>query len=175
MEVKVEKLTGEKVMREACSVTRHGKPSEVSLEEIYKSEHSPMRTQVFWVNLLGIYSFVSTHIVRHNVGVEHFVSSLRDDTFGSGDEGRYTLVDHAMFVNAQALVNMARKRLCFKAHEETRKVFLNLKREIMDIDSPLSRFLVPECVYRGGICPERKPCKIREDGGLAAIKRNTLG
>jgi len=80
-----------------------------------------------------------------------------------------------MFVNAQALVNMARKRLCFKAHEETRKVFLNLKREIMDIDSPLSRFLVPECVYRGGICPERKPCKIREDGGLAAIKRNTLG
>lgn len=173
MKIEARKLTSDSLMREACSVTRHGRASSIDLRDIYRSEHSPMRTQIFWITLNAIPSFVSVHLVRHKIGIEHFVATRRDDTFGDGEETRWTPVDHAILANAQALVSIARKRLCFKSHEETWKVALNLKVAIQTVDPELFRFLVPECVYRGGFCPETRPCRIREEGGLKAIKRNT--
>lgn len=49
--VSVKKLTDEELMREACETTFLGE-SHISLNSIYKSEHSPVRTQLFWVNLM---------------------------------------------------------------------------------------------------------------------------
>jgi hypothetical protein len=158
MTVEITKLTTATIMQEACAVTM-GKPhSTVSLFDMYNCEHSPIRTQLFWVKLYDIPAFVSTHLVRHKVGVEHFVKSLRDDRCGEGNETRNSPVNHFMLINAQALINMARKRLCYKAHNATREVMCSIVTAIEQVDKALAANLVPECKYRNG-CHELTPCR----------------
>ncbi len=83
---------------------------------------------------------------------------MRDDR-GAGDvANRNTPVNHAILCNAQALVNMARKRLCMKAHAETRLVMSEIMEEITKVDPDLAAVMIPECEYRGGVCHEIKPC-----------------
>ena len=157
MLIKVEKYTNEEVMRMACNFTFNG-TSSMSLEKIYKCEHSPIRTQRFYVMMCDIPSFVSVHFVRHKVGVEHFVLSKRADRGGDGTEDRNTPVNHLMDCNAQALINMARKRLCNKASKETQAVMERIRHKVDIVDPALSLFMVPECEYRNGYCPELRPC-----------------
>lgn len=156
MKITVTKLTDLSLMQRACEFTINGK-SNMSLEKIYRCEHSPIRTQIFWVEMERIPAFVSVHFVRHGVGVTHFVQSLRDDRGGTGNETRNSPVNHAMLVNAQALINMARKRLCYKAHRETVLVMSEIKKQVANLDKDLSAFMVPECLYRKG-CHELKSC-----------------
>ncbi|MCP3685376.1 MAG: FAD-dependent thymidylate synthase [bacterium] len=155
--INVEKLTNINLMRRACEMTMHKGQSKISLDKIYMCEHSPVRTQLFWVEMIGILTFVSVHFVRHKIGVEHFVTSNREDRGGTTNENRYTPVNHGMLLNAQALINMSRKRLCNKTHEETRKVMLALKDKVRTVDPDLSKYMVQECVYRGK-CNEVQPC-----------------
>lgn len=160
MEIKAKKLTGITELRAACEATMRGK-SNIDFHTAYKSEHSPIRTQIFWVEMIDIPTFVSVHYSRHKVGVEHFVRSNRNDRGGAGDDRvtRETPVNHSMLINAQALIQMARKRLCGKAHRAARGVMLRILEAIYAVDPWLGDFMVPECVYRGGICPEAKPCR----------------
>lgn len=78
MEVSVRKYTDESLMRRACEMTFNGK-SHQSLLSIYKSEHSPARTQLFWIEFLDIPLFVATHFIRHHVGSVPFELTRRDD------------------------------------------------------------------------------------------------
>ena len=66
--------------------------------------------------------------------------------------------DLAMIVNAEALINMAHKRLCAKASKETRDVMTQIALGVTIADNDLAKHLVPQCVYRGGICPEPRCC-----------------
>jgi hypothetical protein len=157
MTLEIEKLTDARIMREACAVTMGKANSTVSLSDMYNCEHSPIRTQLFWIKLYDIPAFVSTHLVRHKVGVEHFVKSLRDDRCGEGNETRNSPVNHFMLINAQALINMARKRLCYKAHKTTGEVMCSIVTAIEQVDKALAGYLVPECTYRNG-CHELTPC-----------------
>lgn len=155
--VKVAKLTDEALMQKACEFTINAK-SKMTLAKIYQCEHSPLRTQIFTIEMLAIPTFVSIHFVRHKHGVEHFVKSNRDDRGGKGKETtRLTPVNHMMLCNAQALINMARKRLCLKADQETVKVMEEIAWKVREVDYDLWSFMVPECVYRQG-CHELKPC-----------------
>ena len=158
MKINVEKLTDVSLVRRACEFTSR-KPSKITLDKIYQCEHSPLRTQMFWIEMRDIPTFVSVHLVRHKFGVEHFVESNRDDTKkDSGIVDRNTLVNHAMLINAQALINMARKRLCSKTHTSTLLVMAYICSEVQIVDKDLAEYLVPDCVYRGG-CNELKSCK----------------
>jgi hypothetical protein len=143
----------------AAEMTTHGQAVNAPLEAWFRSEHSPARMVSFWVELEGVETFVSVHFSRHKVGVDHFVQSNRDDRGGNGTEGRNTPVNHGMVVNAQALINMARRRLCYKSHKRTvsamQKIKLAVGRELPELE----KYLVPECVYRNGICPEFSECK----------------
>jgi len=155
-EITVTKLTDVDLCRRACAFTS-GKESAMTLEKIYRCEHSPIRTQLFWVEMVGIPTFVSVHLVRHKIGVEHFVRSHRDDRGGTGTEDRNTPVDHAMLINAQALISMARKRLCMKAHTQTREVMWSIKSAVAEVDEDLAGFMGAECLYRKG-CHEPRSC-----------------
>jgi hypothetical protein len=138
------------------------------LKQIYMWMHSPIRTQIFSIQLYDIYSFVSVHLSRHVTTVP-FVQSKRIDRDGNGTEDRYTLVNHRILCNAEAIMNMANKRLCYKASPETRDVMIMIKNEIERVDPDLSYYMVPQCVYRGGICPEPRPCgnyKVRRFKGI---------
>lgn len=71
---------------------------------------------------------------------------------------RYAPTDLAFIINAEALINMAHKRLCSKASFETREVFKKICEAAKEADPDLYRHLVPQCIYRGGICPEPRSC-----------------
>ena len=160
-EVFVEKLTDKKLLQWACSMTIDSE-STMNLSRIYRNEHSPMRTQLFKVSLYSIPTFVSTHFVRHNIGIiGHYCKTQRDDrildTEGNSPD-RWTPTNHGILCNAQALINIARKRLCYTSHWATMSVMKEIKKQVELVDTELSKRLVPECMYRGGVCHEDRPC-----------------
>lgn len=123
------------------------------------AEHSPIRTLHFHF-LLTLKSWISVHFVRHKIGVEHFVTTQRDDRTGISrdDKPQSAQVQHGMFANAQAMITMSRKRLCFAAHPETRKEWYAVKQAVATVDQDMADAMVPECIYRG-FCPETQMCK----------------
>ena len=159
MQILVEKLTSVELARLACQFTTHRhESSTISLHDLYACEHSPIRTQIFLVHMIEIPNFVSVHFVRHRIGVEHFVQTHREDRGANFVADRNTPVNHLMLLNAQALIQLARKRLCFKASAKTHETMNLIHVEICSLDPDLASFMNPECVYRSGVCYERKTC-----------------
>jgi len=162
MKISVQKITTLEDAHLAIESTMHaGFTAKCDLKQLYLWEHSPSRTQLFWVNMQDIPTKVSVHLVRHAaVGQQHYVMSNRPDRGGAGDEvvTRNSPVNHRMLLNAQHLIDMSRKRLCFQASAETRRVMLEIREAVEWVDSDLSDYMVPNCVYRGGYCCEPKPC-----------------
>ena len=144
-----------------------GPDKEVSQEfkrKILMSEHSPIRVLQFMILIENLPSWVSVHLVRHGAGVTPFVSTQRDDRTGSsvprGELPQGAPVSHMMLANAQALINIARKRECYLASPETTHTVRLIQKLMREIGEPeLAEVMVPECVYRG-FCPE-EPCKSR--------------
>jgi hypothetical protein len=138
-------------------------PSNKWKRKMLLAEHSPIRL----VEYDGIWDFikmwVTTHLVRHHVGVEKFVSTQRTDRNPElmdldRDEIPQGLENTMMIsANAQGLINMSRKRLCSCASTETRQAWKALLEEIKKVDPILVEKCVPECIYRG-FCPEFDKC-----------------
>lgn len=161
MEIEVQKITSLEDAHEAIEFTSRNIKAKCSLNNLYRWEHSPSRTQLFRVKMYNIPSFVSVHFVRHSaVGQSHFVTTNRDDRGGAGNDevNRLSPVNHLMILNAQHLIDMSRKRLCFKASPETKEVMELIKECIEILDPDLSKYMIPNCVYKGGYCSEPKPC-----------------
>lgn len=199
MNVTVTKLTDVELLRKANSFTT-GHESKMTLAKAYAYQHSPIRTQLFWIECREIPLFVASQLVRSHVGVQFFQRSKRkerggedfrnvcynlsqdfNDAFCMGDEedldkcietaktlphhfDRYAPTDLAFIANAEALINMAHKRLCAKASLETREIFGQICELVEEQDPDLYKHLVPQCVYRGGICPEPKGCGYNKTG-----------
>lgn len=133
-------------------------PDSAWKKKILLAEHSPIRTGRIIIELYDVPSFVIGHLVRHNIGFTPFVSSLRDDrTEYEKIPDRNTPNNVRFDGNFQSFINISRKRLCNRAHEETRKVWKAAKDEIVKVEPELASCMVPECVYRG-FCPEMKSC-----------------
>lgn len=159
MKVTVEKLVGYDKMAKACASTMGKKEANPDPLTLYVSQHSPIRTQLFEVFMEDIPTFVATHIVRHGIGQLPFVKSNREDRPGyTGDQGRMQPVDYLTHVNAQALINMAKWRFCFKAHQETREVMRLIHEGVTTVDKDLARVMMPNCFWQGGICYEPGMC-----------------
>ena len=97
--------------------------------------------------------------VRHHIGVEKFVSTQRTDRTGI-DRNKLPQdqpVRLQMNCNAQAMINISRKRLCNQASKETREIWKMVIEKLKKIDRPLADCCVKECIYRN-ICPELNPC-----------------
>ena len=125
---------------------------------ILLAEHSPIRVLGFGVKL-RLKSWISVHFVRHKIGVEHFVTTQRDDRTGVSrdDKPQSASVEHSMDLNPQSLITVSRKRLCFNAHPETRREWLGVKQSVATLDEDVAVVMVPECIYRG-FCPEMTKC-----------------
>lgn len=149
----------------ALAMNTVGKPfaGAVSTEwkrKILKAEHSPIRTLMFTVRMAIPY-YVSVHFVRHKYGVEHYVTSQRNDRQDGYDRRgarQDAPVVHIMDLNAQALMAMARRRLCGKADPETQAVMASISGAVLEKCPEFSGFLVPMCRYRQ-TCPEFTPCQ----------------
>lgn len=127
--------------------------------DILKAEHSPIRTLMFTFRLTIPY-FVSVHLVRHKIGIEHYVQSQRNDRQTEYDRNlapQNSMVSHVIEVNAEQLMFMARRRLCGQADATTRFIFSILCREVLKTNPEFKGFLEPMCHYRHE-CPEFKSC-----------------
>lgn len=174
--VSVEKLTDESTLRWSCEMTlRPGQTSRAPFAKLLQCEHSPIRTRLYRITLIGVPTFVSVHLVRHKHGAEHFVQSNRDDRRGGAlsDEqiNRLTPVNHGITINAQALIGMSRKRLCLNAHQKTVAWWTRVRKAVSEVDPAMAQFMVPECVYRNGLCPELRMCKAGVDKVCSAYDR----
>lgn len=134
-------------------------PSDTFKRKILRAEHSPIRSLIYCFKITNVRSWVVTHFVRHHVGVEKWVRTQRSDRTGvnrdelpQGEE-----IEMEIEANAQALINMSRKRLCNQASPETREVMEAMKEEVSKKDKFMAEVMVKECVYRG-YCPEMKSC-----------------
>lgn len=157
MKVIAHKLTDEKLMQAACSATMRGRESKMTLDRIYSCMHSPIRCVLFWVEMFEIKTFVSVHLVRHSQGISHFVGSNREDRRGVKAD-RDTLINHSFLANAEALINMSRKRLCGQASKETQETMQAIKDAVALVDPYLPKYMIRECEFRNGKCPELKCC-----------------
>lgn len=134
-------------------------PDDKWKKSILLAEHSPIRKIKFswkWTNLK---SWVSVHFVRHHLGILHYVSTQRTDRTGVDRDylRQDSLVEHECEANAQALINISRKRLCFQASHETIEAWRQVREEVRKHDPILASVMVRECIYRG-FCPEMKSC-----------------
>lgn len=134
-------------------------PTDTFKRKILKAEHSPVRLLEYDIIVEDVPYYVIMHLVRHFNGIEKFVATSREDRTGVPREERKQ-TDHidAMFsVNAQAMLNISRVRLCRQASKETRELWRMIVDAVGEIDPIVRAFCVPNCVYRG-LCPEIKTC-----------------
>ena len=165
MEVKLTNIKGtweEVVNRARTTVGKEelGKePSDKFKRKILMAEHSPIRGLIYCFKITNLKSWVATHFVRHHVGIEKWVRTQRTDRTGiNRDElPQGAEVEMEIEANAQALINMSRKRLCNQASPETREVMQEIKKEVSKRDEFLANIMVKECIYRG-FCPEINSC-----------------
>jgi hypothetical protein len=132
------------------------------LQMLY-AEHSPIRSVRYFIEITNLKRWISTHLVRHFLGINHFVGTQRTDRTGI-DRSKLTQDEesvHAIDMNAQAFINVSRKRLCKQSSEETTKVWRTVISTLKQKDPELASVCVPECVYRG-FCPELQPCGYSE-------------
>lgn len=138
-------------------------PSVAFKKEVLLAEHSPIRLLEYDFTWEDIKQWVTVHLVRHHEGCEKFVHTQRPDcnpelaNFNRDNLPQGLLNDMDMTCNAQAFINISRKRLCKCASVETRKAWELVIEFLKEIDPILAEKCVPECVYRG-FCPEKKRC-----------------
>ena len=128
-------------------------------KKMLKCKHSPIRTLMFTIRMTIPY-YVSTHFVRHKIGVEHYVQSQRNDR--QADYDRETapqgaMVSHVMEINAEQLMFMANRRLCGMADPTTRYVMGLICRAVERICPEFIGNLKPMCEHLHE-CPEFKSC-----------------
>ena len=131
------------------------------------AEHSCIRLiRVAW-KWIRLPSWVSVHFVRHKIGIEHWVSTQRSDRTGVDrtKKPQDAPVNHECEADAQACINISRRRLCSKASPETRAAWQEVVNEIRATDPVLASVMVPECIYRG-FCPEFEPCGYADTEGF---------
>lgn len=137
-------------------------PDDVWKKKLIESEHSPIRELWFGFRLEIPY-WVSVHFVRHSIGINHYVQSQRDDRqkevqLSRAEKPQGEIVSHIISVNAQELIQMAHKRLCNQASQETKEVMQEMVKLAIENNPEFKDVLVPLCVYRNGKCSEMFPC-----------------
>jgi len=155
-----------KTVKNCCRTTvnkdfTENEPSQKFKEDLLISEHSPIRIiNILWV-WKNIKYWVSTEWSRHKW--EKFIGTQRTDRTGEDRDKKPqdSLVDFNGFANPQNLIDTERKRLCYQAADEARKLAEDLKYTIHKPEPEIANVLVPNCIYRCG-CPEFKPCNFWE-------------
>ena len=135
-------------------------PDEKWKKEILNARHSPIRRLRFSFLLEDIPSWVSVHLVRH-IHAQPFVRSQRNDRQSTYDRNKAPQdapVTMIWDMNGEELLTIVNKRLCMQASPETRMVVEEICNQVIELCPEFAPFLVPMCIYHGGVCHEMKPC-----------------
>lgn len=136
-----------------------GRPSSKWIKQMLLAEHSPIRKIIVSWRWYELPYWVSVHFTRHKIGIEHWVKAQRSDrtNVDRNNLPQNAPIIHECTANAQALINISRKRLCSRAAKETRQAWKMFLDKLKEYEPELVSVCVPECVYRG-FCPELKSC-----------------
>ena len=158
-------------------------PSDKFKKKILLAEHSPIRLLEYDFTIENLRQWVTVHLVRHHEGCEKFVHTQREDINQEIEKMTKMIIDLIyeaellrdgwkprdymfqgegndmdMTCNAQAFINISRKRLCVGcASKETREAWELVIKFLSEVDPVLASKCVPECIYRG-FCPEFERC-----------------
>lgn len=166
MEIEIKRITSWERVLNACRMTVNKKylekePNDEFKKKLIRAEHSPLRMLEFDITIRDLPYWIHTELVRHHVGVEKFVTTSRPDRTHSGltrhDLRQDSLVSMTLSMNAQAIINVSRVRLCRMAAEETRNLWQSVIDALREVEPLLADACVPNCVYRG-FCSEFTPC-----------------
>jgi len=149
-----------------CALVTIGKtpltePNSEWKHSILEARHSPIRVLNYCYEIKGIPTWVATHLVRHHEGFQPFVRSQRNDRQSDYDRTKAPQdapVDMIIYLNAEALMTLANKRLCSLAAKETQEVVREMCRMAESATPELKGLLVPMCEHNGGVCHEMKSC-----------------
>lgn len=171
LDVKKVKVTVEQIVsrKHALNAARNtvGKrfldkePSDKWWRKILMARHSPIRVVKYLIKVEGVPEWVQTHLVRHNIGVEKFVSTQRTDR--TGDERKRSELPQGeektmLFdINPEAVMNISKKRCCRLASPETQYIWWCILEELKKTDPILIDLCGPECVMQG-FCSEMVTC-----------------
>ena len=157
------------MLSKICALNTVGKhstklPDAEWRHKLLLSEHSPDRVLNFLIRIVVPY-YVSVHFCRHFTGVTHFVQSQRNDRQDNYDRTKAPQdapVSHIMYINAQELMFMSRRRLCTQADPFTCKVMNKICSEVIKVCPEFDGCFEPMCSYRGGRCTEFNCCGLNK-------------
>ena len=128
------------------------------------ARHSPIRDLRIGY-YLEIPYWVSTHLVRHHIGVEKYVQTQRNDRqtkYDRHNARQGEMVKMIMDFNGESIQTFMHKRLCNQASEETRIIANMMKECLLEKCPEFADMLVPACAYNNGVCREIYPCNGKE-------------
>ncbi|MBN2738088.1 MAG: thymidylate synthase ThyX [Spirochaetales bacterium] len=136
-----------------------GEPSATWKRKMLLAEHSPIRQLLVSAKWTALPYWVSVHLVRHKIGIEHWVRTQRSDRTGHdrNSSPQNAKVEHEILASYQAIISISRKRLCRQSAPETRAAWQTLLNEVKKHDQELYKVCVPDCLYRGW-CMEYQSC-----------------
>ena len=168
MEIELRKYpdTDDLMWLKECTVGTMGKesrklPTPEFVRRLLVARHSPIRELRFSYVIRDLPYWVSVHLVRHHVGFQPYVQSQRNDRQNDYDRTKAPQdapITMRVTLNAEALLNLANKRLCGKASPETREVVQRMCALAEKVMPELRGLLVPMCEYHGGVCHEIQSC-----------------
>lgn len=165
MEIKITRKTSWTDVLNAARFTQRKEdldkePSVEFKKKMIKAEHSPLRCLMFNIDLYDIPNYVSVHLVRH-VHAQPFVSTSRPDVDGTQvpreEQKKTDPVNIRLFLNAEEIINISRKRLCGKTEFETKKIWNKVIDKLQEIEPELANACISNCIYKG-FCPEFESC-----------------
>lgn len=181
MKIEITKVTSWTDVLNAARFTwrkslKSGEPSVKWKKKIIKAEHSPLRCLMFNIDMYDIPSYTAGHFVRH-VHAQPFVSTSRPDTDENqvprDKQKKSDLVNCRLFLNAEEIINISRKRLCCKSELPTRQVWQAVIEELKKIEPELANACVPNCIYRR-FCPEIKSCGLADTKTFPLVVNNYI-
>ena len=148
-----------------CTLVTVGKetntpPTEKFKRDLLRARHSPIRELKFVFYLTDIPYWVSVHLCRH-IHAQPYVKTQRNDRQSSYDRNsapQDAPVDMMWSMNAEELITIANKRLCYQASQETRNLVKMICNEVIKVCPEFTKELVPMCIRNGFICHEIFPC-----------------
>lgn len=166
MEIEIKRITSWERVLNACRMTVNKKylekePSDDFKKKLVRSEHSPLRMLEFDITIRQLPYWIHAELCRHHIGLEKFVTTSRPDRTHSGltrhELPQDALVSMTLAMNAQAIINVSRLRLCRMAAPETQEVWQAVIDKLREVEPIIADACVRNCIYRG-FCPEIMPC-----------------
>ena len=153
--IKVEDNNDWTLVKNACRTTARKQFTDNEATDGFKkkilfAEHTPIRLLNIYWKWADIPYYVAMEWARHKF--EKFISTQRNDRQKNYDRNKAPQnapVNFDGFANMQNLIDAWRKRLCFQATDEARKLAEDFKRKLHETHPIESDVLVPHCVYRG--------------------------